>query len=125
VLIVTAMLEYDSAQDLLCGARGFGAQPRMLLFRWKDLAVDLMVWDRGRRACSVHGRVTEGPTRTPVAGAEVSAPGAEVVTDKFGEFAVVLGQEWQTRELRVRTAAAEVVCRIPREDEGYQALPGA
>jgi hypothetical protein len=115
--LIRATLVYDSAQDVLCGARGFGTQPRMLFFKGKGVTVDLMVWDRGERACSVHGQVTEGPTRTPVAGAQVSAPGADVVTDGFGEFSVVLGREWRHRELIVRTSMADVVCAIPREDE--------
>jgi hypothetical protein len=85
----------------------------MLDFRWKGVIVDLMVWDRGTQSCSVHGRIAEASTRSAVVGVEVIAGGAGALTDSFGEFALVLRSEWQPRQLRVRTPAADVVCALP------------
>jgi hypothetical protein len=111
--VVEAELKYDSARDVLCGVRGFGTQPRMLLFQWNGVILDLMVWYRGKRSCSVHGRVTEVPMRSPVVGALATTAGSEAVTDKFGEFTLVLGEESAPRQVCVRTSSADVVCPLP------------
>jgi len=111
--VVEATLDYDSARQPQPGTRGFGSQPRMLLYKWQNLIVDLLIWDRGGHICAVHGRVTEDPIRAPVVGAEAFAGTAHVETDQFGQFAVALGKDWVPRRLRVRTPGAEVVCVIP------------
>lgn len=120
VSVVAATLEYDSARDPVCGTRGFGLQPRMLLFKWNGMTVDVMIWSRGKRACSVHGQVTRGSMRTPVVGVEVSTRDTGVVTNHFGEFAVALRPELHPGEVRVRWTEAEVVCSIPTEDAPHR-----
>ena len=112
-VVVEATLDYDSALDTLCGARGFGTQPRMLLYKWGALTVDLHVWVRGHHSYSVHGQVIETAMHSPVVGAEASAGSEPVLTDRFGEFTVALGPECRPHRLRVRTAIADVVCVLP------------
>jgi len=113
---VEASLAYDSLREAPEGARGFGSQPRMLLYKWNGLTVDLLLWDRLAQLCAVHGRVTEDPTGSPVVGADACAGETHVATDEFGQFAVVLGDEWDPRRLSIRTTALEVICAIPEAE---------
>ena len=51
--VVEARLCYDSAADAALGTRGFAGQPRMLLFKWDYLTVDLLVCDQVADLCAL------------------------------------------------------------------------
>ncbi|HEX5135332.1 MAG TPA: hypothetical protein VFY93_00035 [Planctomycetota bacterium] len=110
--IFEARLCYDSAADGAGGTRGFGGQPRMLLFKWERLVVDLLLCDR-TALCALHGRVTENPTGSPVVGAAARAGTAIAETDEHGQFVVMLDDEWTPRKVSIRTRGYAVICPIP------------
>jgi hypothetical protein len=111
--VVEARLCYDSASDAVAGARGFGSRPRMLLFKWESMTVDLLVCDRVANLCALHGQVTENPTGCPIVGADARAGTARAETDEYGQFVVMLDDGWSPRKVSIRTPAAAVVCTIP------------
>jgi hypothetical protein len=111
--IVEAQLCYDSAADAAGGTRGFGGQPRMLLFKWERLVVDLLLCDRVASLWALHGRVTENPTGSPVIGAAARAGRAQAETDEHGQFVVMLDEEWRPRKVSIRASDCAVVCAIP------------
>lgn len=111
--IVEARLCYDSAAEGPSGTRGFAAEPRMLLFKWEHLTVDLLLCDGAADLCALHGRVTENPSGIPIVGASATAGEAEAETDEHGQFAVMLGDRWAPRRVSIRTRSLRVVCNLP------------
>jgi hypothetical protein len=111
--VVEARLCYDSAADAAPGTRGFGGQPRMLLFKWDYLTVDLLLCDRIPQLWALHGQVTENPTGCPVSGAHAWAGGTHAETDEHGQFAVMLDDGWTPRKVDIRRGDLAVVCAIP------------
>ena len=110
--LVEAKLCYDSAADDIGGTRGFGGQPRMLLFKWERLVVDLLLCDRDAFA-ALHGRVTANPAGSPVVGASARAGSAHAETDEHGQFVVMLDEGWTPRKVSIRAPDVAVVCAIP------------
>ncbi len=111
--VVEARLCYDSSADAALGTRGFAGQPRMLLFQWDYLTVDLLLCDQVADLCALHGQVTENPTGCPVVGAAARAGDAVAETDDHGQFVVMLGDRWDPRKVSIRTRSLAVVCSIP------------
>lgn len=111
--VVEARLCYDSAAETAGGKRGFGGQPRMLLFKWEYMTVDLLMCDRVADLCALHGQVTENPTGCPIVGAAARAGTARAETDEHGQFVVMLDDPWSPRKVSIRTPALAVVCAIP------------
>jgi hypothetical protein len=111
--VVEAQLCYDSAADDAGGTRGFGGKPRMLLFKWERLVVDLLLCSSGAWLSALHGRVTENPTGSPVVGADALAGRAHAETDEHGQFVVMLDDGWTPRKLSIRAPDVAVTCSIP------------
>jgi hypothetical protein len=110
---VEAKLCYDSAAGVASGTRGFAGQPRMLLYKWEHLTVDLLVCDGVADLCALHGQVTENPTGSPIVGADAVAGDEWAETDEHGQFAVMLGDRWTPRKVAIRTPSLAVVCSVP------------
>lgn len=111
--VVEAFLCYDSHGGDASGTRGFGGQPRMLLFKWERLVVDLLLCDRVASLWALHGRVTENPTGSPVVGALARAGREHTETDENGQFVVMLDAGWTPRKVSIRSSELAVVCAIP------------
>jgi hypothetical protein len=111
--VIEARLCYDSAGDPSGGTRGFGRQPRMLLFKWDSLTVDLMLCDRGTEVLALHGQVTDNPAGRPVVGASAEAGDTRAETDEEGQFVVWLENDWNPRRVSIRTQDLLVLCSIP------------
>ncbi len=111
--VVEARLCYDSQAEAAGGTRGFGGQPRMLLFKWDYLTVDLLVCDRLSDLCALHGQVTENPTGCPIVGADARAGTVRAETDEHGQFVVMLDDVWSPRKVSIKTPAVSVVCSLP------------
>jgi hypothetical protein len=117
-----AQLIHDSARSgLELGTRGLREQTRRMLYRYRDVCVDLLVQEGGESLRILHGHLLSSPGGEPVPDVPVALGSAETSTDGQGEFVLTLLEGCAPQRLELQAGRQPFFCAIPAMDHPCEA----
>ena len=109
-------LVHDSARHAqLLGTRAGPSESRTMVFKAKDMSIDLLLHEGSAGPGIVYGQIITEMGGTPISGVRVVLGADEVETDEYGQFVLTTRATTTPHVLRIGTGKEGVTCTVPEE----------